>query len=103
MAKQIKSNPESSKTSGGQGIKAFFKSRQTHVIFGSFLIIVAIFLGLAIISYFSNWKYDQSTLDEFGNKSVEAQNLLGKIGAIVAHFFVYKGFGISSSYLPILL
>jgi len=103
MAKQIKSNPESSKTSGGQGLKAFFKSRQTHVIFGSFLIIVAIFLGLAIISYFSNWKYDQSTLDEFGNKSVEAQNLLGKIGAIVAHFFVYKGFGISSSYLPILL
>lgn len=103
MAKQVKPNSDKIQSSNNQGFKAFFKSRQTHIIFGSFLLIISVFLGLAIISYFSNWKYDQSTIDEFLNKSVVAQNLLGKIGAVVAHFLVYKGFGIASIYLPILL
>ncbi len=103
MAKQVKPNSDKTQSSNSQGFKTFFRSRQTHIIFGSFLLIISVFLGLAIISYFSNWKYDQSTIDEFLNKSVVAQNLLGKIGAIVAHLLVYKGFGISSIYLPILL
>lgn len=103
MAKQVKSNFKETKKPRFYRFKSFFENRQTHIILGSFLLIFSMFLLLAFISYFSNWQRDQSTIDEFGNKLVIAENLLGKIGAVIAHFIIYKGFGVSSFYIPILL
>ena len=54
--------------------------RQRHVLFGAFLILAALLLFLAIISYFTNWLDDFSTLENFANPEVESQNILKKLG-----------------------
>ena len=37
------------------------------------------------------------------NKEVTTKNLLGKIGASISHLFIYKGFGISSFVIPVII
>ena len=86
-----------------QKTKAFFNNRQTHTVFGLFLSLFSIFLMIAFFSFFFSWQVDQSTLTQFTDKSVEAKNLLGKIGATLSNFFIYEGFGIAAFIIPILL
>lgn len=102
MAKQKKATFKQSKKKSLDFSK-LFSNRQWHVILGSFLLLISIFLVIAFISYFSNWRIDQSSLYSLADKNSIAHNLLGKLGAVVAHFFIYKGFGISSFYIPVLL
>ncbi len=103
----VKKKKISSKTSRAKkknnGIKAFFKSQQTHLVFGVFILTSAIFLLGSFYSFFMHWKKDQSVLNVFSDKNSEAKNLLGKVGASVSDFMVYDGFGISTFILPILL
>lgn len=77
-------------------ILAFLKSRQTQTILGIFLVLFALFLAIAFISFFFNWQEDQSTLAKLTNKTVTSKNLLGKIGANLSHFFIYDGFGVAA-------
>ena len=86
-----------------QKAKAFLNNRQTHTVFGLFLVIFSIFLTIAFFSFFFSWQADQSTLTQFADKTVETKNLLGKIGAKLSHFFIYDGFGIAAFVIPILL
>ena len=96
------SNKKSKKSIPKQSI-GFFKNRQTQTILGSFLILFAFFLIVAFISFFFSWQEDQSTLTEFGDRTISTKNLLGKIGAKLSHFFVYKGFGLGAFIIPFLL
>src|SRR5213075_785369 len=56
------------------------------------------------ISYFFTWKEDQDKVFKgassilFDNNSKVA-NLLGRLGAYLSHFFIYKGFGIASLFI----
>tara|TARA_B110000003_G_scaffold53347_1_gene53062 strand:- start:5745 stop:8120 length:2376 start_codon:yes stop_codon:yes gene_type:complete len=84
-------------------IVSFFKSRQTQTVIGSFLLFFSLFLFVAFLSFFSNWADDQSSIHEFTNTAVKGNNLLGKIGANLSHFFVYKGFGLGVFIVPYLL
>jgi S-DNA-T family DNA segregation ATPase FtsK/SpoIIIE len=77
-------------------IFAFFKTKQAQTIFGIFLMLYSLFLCIAFISFFFNWQEDQSTLNQLTNRAVKSKNLLGKIGANLSHFFIYKGFGIAA-------
>ena len=77
-------------------IFAFLKTRQAQTIIAAFLILFACFLAIAFFSFFFNWQEDQSTLSQLTNKKVLSKNLLGKIGANLSHFFIYKGFGIGA-------
>jgi S-DNA-T family DNA segregation ATPase FtsK/SpoIIIE len=77
-------------------IFAFLKTRQSQTIIAAFLILFACFLAIAFFSFFFNWQEDQSTLTQLANKKVLSKNLLGKIGANLSHFFIYKGFGIGA-------
>ena len=86
-----------------QKAKAFLNNRQTHTVFGLFLVLFSIFLVIAFFSFFFSWQADQSTLSQFTDKTVETKNLLGKIGAKLSHFFIYDGFGIAAFVIPILL
>ena len=99
MAKKKKSNSKVKKNR----IVGFFKSKQTHLVFGVFLILFAIFLFVSFTSFFMHWKADQSELTLFADRLADTKNLLGKIGAEISHFFIYKGFGISSFLVPVLL
>jgi len=72
------------------------KARQTQTILGFFFILFSFFLCIAFISFFLSWKADQSTLDHFFDKTVVSDNLLGKVGANLSHFFIYDGFGVAA-------
>ncbi len=84
-------------------ISAFFKSRQTQTVIGSFLILFSLFLLIAFVSFFFSWQEDHSIVNQFSDKSVSGDNLLGKVGASLSHFFIYKGFGIGAFVIPYLL
>lgn len=75
---------------------SFKLNRKQKVLLGSFLILFGIALVIAFFSFLFSWEADQSTLTEFSNRSVEAENWLKKFGAQVGHFFVFRGFGIAA-------
>ncbi len=80
----------------------FTLSRQQKVVLGSFLFFLGIGLFFAFISFFFNWKIDQSEISQFYDRSSSAKNWLSKFGAVVSHFFIFRGFGVSSLILPVL-
>ena len=84
-------------------IKSFFSNRQNQTILGFFLILFSIFLTVAFVSFFFSWQEDQSTLNQFANRTIPTKNLLGKIGAKLSNFLVYKGFGLGAFIIPITL
>ncbi len=84
-------------------IGTFFSNKQNQTILGFFLLLFSIFLTVAFISFFFSWQEDQSTLTQFADRTVQTKNLLGKIGAKLSNFFVYKGFGLGAFLIPITL
>lgn len=79
------------------------KKRQRLVLFGAFLVLASLLLFIAMISYFSTWQEDFSTLENFNNPSVESANVLKKLGAFISHFLVYKLFGFGAFIFAYLL
>jgi S-DNA-T family DNA segregation ATPase FtsK/SpoIIIE len=71
-------------------------SRQQKFIVGVLLIFFSIALLLSFISYFVTGNTDQSEVAQLANRSAKTDNWLGKIGAFLADFFLYKGFGVTS-------
>ncbi|MDG2444770.1 MAG: DNA translocase FtsK 4TM domain-containing protein [Flavobacteriaceae bacterium] len=102
MAKKTK-NTTKIKSQGSNSIINIFKSRQIQTLIGSFLLFFSLFLLVAFISFFFSWQEDQSIINEFSNKTVQGKNLLGKVGANLSHFFIYKGVGLGAFILPYLL
>lgn len=82
-------------------------------IVGLFLLILSVYFLIAFISYLFTWKEDQSyvsaanggwhtlfkTREELALAGIDppvVQNWMGKFGALLAHQFIYKWFGIAS-------
>ena len=78
-------------------------SSAKRLFIGSTLAIISVFLFTSFLSYFFTGDIDQSNLTNFTNKAITNSNSLGKIGAIISDFFIYKGFGISSLIIPFLI
>ena len=91
------------KSKGIKGIKNKSLSSSQQLVLGSFLILLGIILGLSIVSYFFTGESDQSTLNDFTNRSTPTENWLSKSGAWISHFLVFKGFGVASIILASLL
>ncbi|MFY8129234.1 MAG: DNA translocase FtsK 4TM domain-containing protein, partial [Chitinophagaceae bacterium] len=77
------------------------KDERTTKILGAISVLWAIFIFTAIISYVFSWQEDQDIVHQFGVKifatqDVKVQNMLGVLGAFVAHHLVYNGFGVIS-------
>ena len=73
------------------------------VILGYILLFLSVILFTSFISYMYNWKVDQSSIGNLLDRSIEVENILGKIGASISHFFIYNLFGISSFIFPVIL
>jgi DNA segregation ATPase FtsK/SpoIIIE, S-DNA-T family len=71
-------------------------SRRQKFIVGILFILVSIALLLSFISYFITGNADQSAVSHLANRSLITENWLGKIGAYMADFFLYQGFGVTS-------
>ena len=96
--------------------KAKKKARNTRkpfdtrikVVIGLLCLFIALFAGIAMISFVFTWQADQSFLDLAGsetliNPDVQVENWAGKAGALVGNLFIYKWFGIPSLALIFLL
>lgn len=90
-----------------ENIKSFFSDGRFRKISGLFLLIVSLYLVLAFASYLFNWKAEDSIFRDrlfdwklLFDSSLQANNLMGRLGAITAHLFIKKWFGIASFAFP---
>jgi S-DNA-T family DNA segregation ATPase FtsK/SpoIIIE len=102
MAKKTKTSAKIKSTKPNP-VVTFFKSRQTQTVIGSFLLLFSLFLLVSFISFFFNWQEDQSIISQFADKTVQGENLLGKVGANLSHYCIYNGFGLGAFIIPYLL
>ncbi len=85
-------------------VASVIRDERFHKIMGAVLLLLAVFLFVAFVSYLFTWREDQDKVFRggseflFGNDSRVA-NLLGRLGAWVSHLFFYKGFGLASFFL----
>lgn len=80
-------------------LKAIARDERTWKITGAVFLLISIFLFIAIISYFFTWKEDQAQVSRGGilmDDTVKVNNLLGRLGALLSHTFVYNWFGVAS-------
>lgn len=103
MTKKKVNTKKKTTTKAETPLKEKFRlSRQQKVVLGSFLFFLGIGLFFAFISFFFNWKIDQSEVSQFYNRTSSPKNWLSKFGAGVSHFFIFKGFGVSALVIPVL-
>lgn len=77
-------------------------------ILGFSLLLFTTLLAVSMISYLFTWKHDQSQVTGSAwsflfNSETEVDNWLGRLGAWLAHTFVYRGFGLASFFIVFLL
>jgi S-DNA-T family DNA segregation ATPase FtsK/SpoIIIE len=96
MAKKAQKDTTNSKSNSEIELSVSFLKKQYKVIIGVVLVLLSIALLLALISFFIYWREDQSTLSAVTERSIKAQNWLGKFGAYISDFFIHKGFGVAS-------
>jgi S-DNA-T family DNA segregation ATPase FtsK/SpoIIIE len=77
-------------------------------IFGAVLIMTAIYLAIAFVSYLYTWKIDQDKVLKFSwgmllQGDLNVQNWLGRLGAIISNMFFYWGFGLPSMIFVVLI
>jgi S-DNA-T family DNA segregation ATPase FtsK/SpoIIIE len=112
LKKKSAKNPKSKPTKSGSGsfqadkeekidLKSLARDERTWKIIGTLSLFLSLFLFTAFISYFFTWKEDQDKVFGAGlsvlfNSEIKVANLLGRLGALVSHFFMYKGFGVAS-------
>jgi len=71
--------------------------KKTSQIVGLSFLAFSAFILLAFSSFLFTWKVDQNIINNHWNDpSIQVENWLGKLGAYVAHQFIFNGFGITS-------
>ena len=78
-------------------------SSSQKLFYGSSLIILSLIFIISFTSYFFSGHIDQSSLFELSNRDIVSENWMNKLGALLSHFFIYQGFGISSYILSLLI
>ena len=102
-----KSKPKAKKTGKGKlggfdleknlaSVKKLIADERLHKITGLTLILFSAYMLIAFTSFFFTWEVDQDLLEHLGEKDVQVENWLGKLGAIISHQFIHRGFGIAS-------
>ena len=87
------------------GIRYIFENETTNFFLGLILLAVAMFMTIAMISYFSTGQADQSILEnmrpgEWLNRHQEFTNYCGSFGAIVSYYLITINFGLPAFLIP---
>lgn len=82
-----------------------FSDRRLQIALGLSLLLISILLFVSFISYLQTGKADQSVVESFLQTHIkisgkEVANWFGVVGAISAHFFIFKWFGFASLLIP---
>ena len=56
-----------------------------------------------MISFLFSWTNDQSLVNSIFDESIEVNNIGKKFGLTISYYLIYKGFGIGSLFLPVLI
>lgn len=72
-------------------------------IAGVLLIAAGLFLLISFVSYLMNFTEDQSQLDDFWNREIVPENMMGKIGAYLGELIIYNGIGVTAIFFPVFL
>ncbi len=85
----------------------FFYNEKLVKITGVTLLIFSFFTLISFISYLFTWEIDQDKLSDswvniLFNNDIVLENWLGKFGALLAHQFIFSGFGVPSFFFPFL-
>lgn len=102
-----KKGAKKSKKAKGNGVLNLLRDSRTRTILGLFFVIVSVFLTLSFISYMIYGEADQTELtwpfwQFITDPEITVSNWMGKIGAAIAHRFIYNWFGISAFLFPFL-
>ena len=110
MAKKRKEKKvkNSSGSSGFLGIKHIFQDERLGFAIGILLVVVAIYLTLAFVSYFTTGAADQSLIEdpregEVLNQNHEFTNTCGSIGAYASWYFIKRCFGLPAFLIPLFI
>lgn len=91
------------------GTRNIFQKNETlNFVIGIVLILLALVITIAFISYFSTGEADQSLVTdlrpgEIENSTRSFQNYCGSLGAIVSYFFISRCFGLAAFTIPVFL
>lgn len=83
------------------GFTGMLSGNAVRNIAGFGLLLLSAILLVSMISYLFSWKNDQSQLSGsafsflFGSQA-EVDNWLGRLGALLSHWFMFRGFGLPS-------
>ncbi|GGB93935.1 FtsK/SpoIIIE family DNA translocase [Dyadobacter sediminis] len=84
-----------------------FSSPKNTLAWGTFFIVLGLFLEISFLSYIATGLSDQSVIDGLGHESIrdagrQTRNFFGVLGAVISHFFVYRWFGIGALLVPLI-
>ena len=101
--KKIEKAPEPQETKFGK-IKNFLKSETTHFVFGLICVIFAVYLLLALTSFFFTGAADQSILDnqqpgELMQTGNQVKNYAGARGAQLSEYLINNCFGLAAYFI----
>lgn len=75
----------------------FLKNEKLAKSVGLLFLLTSIFLLLAFSSFLFTWEIDQDKLfNHWNDPDLQVENWLGKLGALISHQLIFKGFGITS-------
>jgi S-DNA-T family DNA segregation ATPase FtsK/SpoIIIE len=84
--------------------------RKAKSISGAIFLLLSIYLFIAFFSYLFTWKSDQNHILNtgfwsfmFSGEDIIISNWLGKFGAWMSHWFIFKGFGLASFIISFIL
>ncbi len=99
--KSKKVSKEKNNFQGAVGLIETVKSEKFQKVTGLFLLLFAIFLLIAFVSYLFTWKTDDNIFANsiwkvLSDNSLQSENWMGKIGAVFSFLFIKNWFGIGS-------
>lgn len=81
-------------------LKYLARDERTWKIVGAAFLLISVFLAIAFISYFFSWRQDFAQASRGGeilwDYDTPVANLMGKLGALTGHLFIYKLFGVAA-------
>ena len=106
MAKQ-KLKVKKSRTISFSKLIAPFRNTNNQKVFAGSLILIALYLLIAFVSFFFEWKADDSIvsgknlIEVITNKNIN--NTIGGFGAYIAHLCIKLWFGITAFFIPCII
>ena len=102
------SKPRRPSFNWGAAIDRWFTDQRSTLTLGVLLMVVAVGLLVAFVSYLSNGPADQSVVgaafaEPLAEAATETRNWVGLVGAYVAHVFVFRWFGVGALAMPVIL